>query len=82
MDIEHLKSSIRNIPDYPKPESLNFFLKSNNLTKENINKSDLLLLATDHDAFEYKLIEKEAKLIIDTRGRFIYNKSPEKIINA
>ena len=50
--------------------------------KENINKFDLLLLAIDHDGFDYDLIEKEAKLIFGTGGRFIYKKSSENIINA
>ena len=35
-----------------------------------VNFYDLILLATDHDEFDYKLIEKESKLILDTRGRF------------
>jgi UDP-N-acetyl-D-glucosamine dehydrogenase len=40
---------------------------------------DLVLLATDHDDFDYNLIEKEAKLIVDTRGRF---KNSEKVVKA
>ena len=45
-------------------------LKGQKLTKKNIKSADLVLLATDHDDFNYKLIEEEAKLIVDTRGRF------------
>ena len=40
---------------------------------------DLVLLATDHDDFDYDLIKKYSKMIIDTRGRF---KKSEKIIKA
>ena len=40
---------------------------------------DLVLLATDHDDFDYDLIEKKSKMIIDTRGRF---HKTEKIIKA
>jgi UDP-N-acetyl-D-glucosamine dehydrogenase len=47
-----------------------FKMKSVSLTKAMLNKYDLVLLATDHDDFDYNLIEKESKIIIDTRGRF------------
>jgi UDP-N-acetyl-D-glucosamine dehydrogenase len=39
----------------------------------------LAILATDHDDFDYKLIEKESKLIVDTRGKF---KVSKKVIKA
>jgi len=32
---------------------------------------DLVLLATDHDAFDYELILKNSPLIVDTRGRYL-----------
>jgi len=32
---------------------------------------DLVLLATDHDAFDYELILKHSPLIVDTRGRYL-----------
>ena len=38
-----------------------------------MHTSDLIVLITDHDDFDYNLISREAKLIVDTRGRF--NKS-------
>ena len=47
-----------------------FKMKSIELNKDTINSYDLVLLATDHDSFDYDLIKKESKLIIDTRGRF------------
>ena len=31
---------------------------------------DAVVLATDHDGFNYSLIEIGSKLLIDTRGRF------------
>ncbi|MBT7899444.1 MAG: nucleotide sugar dehydrogenase [Candidatus Marinimicrobia bacterium] len=48
----------------------NFNLKSVKINKETLSKIDLVLLATDHDDFDYELIKQEAKLIIDTRGKF------------
>jgi UDP-N-acetyl-D-glucosamine dehydrogenase len=53
----------------PKTRRFNCDLTSIELTSENIKSFDLVLLSTDHDSFDYGLIEKEAKLIVDTRGR-------------
>jgi UDP-N-acetyl-D-glucosamine dehydrogenase len=47
-----------------------FQLKSVPLTAEAIAGYDLVLLATDHDRFDYDLIREHAKLIVDTRGRY------------
>jgi len=43
-------------------------LSSVELTASNINSFDLVLISTDHDAFDYDLILKESKVIVDTRG--------------
>jgi UDP-N-acetyl-D-glucosamine dehydrogenase len=36
-----------------------------------LQKQDLVLIATDHDAFDYGLILKNSPLIVDTRGRYL-----------
>ena len=64
VSIENLKSNIQH------PASPFFHPKSKIL---------LLLLATDHDSFDYKMIEKETKLIIDTRGKI---NNSEKVVKA
>jgi len=35
------------------------------------NRTGSVMFSTDHNAFDYKMIEKEAKLILDTNGKFI-----------
>lgn len=50
------------------------------INKKNLKGFDLVLLATDHDDFDYDLIEKESKILVDTRGKFI-NSNP-KVIKA
>ena len=45
-------------------------MKSVTINKESLNSFNLVILATDHDDFDYDLIEKEATLIVDTRGKF------------
>lgn len=54
-------------------------LSSKDLSVDVLQSMDLVLLATDHDDFDYDLIEKESSLIIDTRGRF---EKSEKVIKA
>jgi len=46
-----------------------FQMSSVDLSEETLAEYDLVIIVTDHDAFDYELIEKEAKLIVDTRGR-------------
>ena len=41
---------------------------------------DAILIATDHDKFDYDLIKKEARLIVDTRGK--YRSTLKKIIKS
>lgn len=51
---------------YLKFDSIN--LKSENLSAKVLGKYDCVILATDHLAFDYVLIRKHAKIIIDTRN--------------
>ena len=56
-----------------------FSLNSVDLTPEAVAAFDAVVLATDHDAFDYDLIASHSQLLIDTRGRF----SPSsKIVRA
>ena len=63
----------------PPTRKYNFKLQSVPIEAQNIQSADLILLVTDHDVFDYMLIEMEAKLIVDTRGRF---NASDKIIKA
>ena len=58
-------------PEFPKFRKYDFSIESIPLKKEKIKKFDCIVLITDHDLFDYELIEKNSKLIIDTRGKFI-----------
>lgn len=59
------------VPVFPKMREHHFDLHSVSLTAESIASYDLLLLATSHNAFDYDLIQKHAKLIVDTRGVYL-----------
>ena len=56
-----------------------FKIKGKKLTKSLLNDSDVVVLATDHDSFDYDLIAKESKIIVDTRGKF---RNSKKTIRA
>ncbi len=68
------------VPVFPKMRAHQFELVSEDMTAGNIASFDAVILATDHDAFDYELIAAHATLIVDTRGRF---REPDvKIIKA
>ena len=58
------------VPEFPRMRNYQFSLNSTDLTAETLSQNDLLLLATDHDDFDYDLIRDHAKLLVDTRGRY------------
>ena len=68
------------VPIFPKMRRYNFKLSSINLTAKSISSYDLLLIAADHSKFDYSLIQKKAKLIVDTRG--VYKKVFKNVIKA
>lgn len=58
------------VPVFPKMREHHFDLSSEAFTAENLASFDAVVLATDHDRFDYDLIKQHAKLIIDSRGKF------------
>lgn len=60
------------VPVMPKmrEEHFNFGLTSVSLSPEVVASYDAVVLATDHDKFDYEMIQKNAQLVIDTRGRY------------
>jgi len=69
------------VPVFPKIRKYKFDLKSVELNANSLSQADAVLLATDHDIFDYSMIQENAKILIDTRGRFAQLSSPD-IINA
>lgn len=58
------------IPNFKKKRDYNYKLSSVALTAETLSSYDAVVLATDHDAFDYDLILEKANVIIDTRGHY------------
>ncbi len=75
MEILRAKGAILSYSDphvrtFPAKRNHSFDLNHTELNAQNIGNYDALLLVTDHDKFDYDLIRKHARLIIDTRGRY------------
>ncbi|MGZ4846229.1 MAG: nucleotide sugar dehydrogenase [Halobacteriota archaeon] len=58
----------------------NLMLTSVKLDEALLSRMDCVIVATDHDAFDYSFIQTNAKLIIDTRGR--YRGNFENVVNS
>ena len=59
------------MPTAPKTRKFKFDLTSVKLTPNNIKEFDIVIISTDHDSFDYKLIQKNSLMVLDTRGRLI-----------
>lgn len=57
-------------PSFPKMRAHKFELDSKILSPEVLAGYDCVLLATDHDVFDYGLIGRHSALIVDARGRY------------
>jgi UDP-N-acetyl-D-glucosamine dehydrogenase len=68
------------VPIFPKMREHYFDLSSIEITEQALKEFDCVLLATDHDDFNYDFIKNQAKLIVDTRG--VYLKPAQNIIRA
>lgn len=68
------------VPVFPKMREHSFDLKSVALNPETLASFDAVLLATDHAKFDYELIRKHARLIVDTRG--VYLQPFETLVKA
>jgi UDP-N-acetyl-D-glucosamine dehydrogenase len=68
------------IPVFPRMREHYFDLKSVELTPDSLAAYDCVLIGTNHDLFDYELIKKHAKLIIDTRG--VYSEPASNVVRA
>lgn len=66
--------------NFPEMREHHFDLSSVTLTAEVIASYDCVVLATDHDKFDYDMIAKNAKLLVDTRGK--YRKPQANLVKA
>ncbi|MCR4417174.1 MAG: nucleotide sugar dehydrogenase [Ignavibacteria bacterium] len=61
------------IPQLPETRKYKFKKQSIDLNPENIQNYDVVVIATDHDDFNYDLIYQYSKIIVDTRNALKIN---------
>jgi len=75
-----LSYSDPHVPVFPKMRKHQFALSSVALDAEKLASFDVVLIATNHDRFDYDLIRKHSGLIVDTRG--VYLEPAANIVKA
>jgi UDP-N-acetyl-D-glucosamine dehydrogenase len=71
------------IPEMPRFRHHNLLeMKSVPLKKETIGLYDAVIIATDHDSYDYRWIEENANLIIDTRNALRVGLKHDKVVKA
>ncbi len=68
------------ISKFPNMREYYFDIESIEINKDTLKNMDCILISTDHDDFDYDLILKYGKLIVDTRGR--YRENYKNVIKA
>lgn len=68
------------IPSFPKMRKFSYDMTSVDVTAETLSEYDCVMVVTHHDRFDWELIRKHARLIVDTRG--VYEVREGKIIRA
>ncbi|MFN4236831.1 MAG: nucleotide sugar dehydrogenase [Vogesella sp.] len=58
------------VPVFPKMREHHFDLASVTLTAESVASYDCVLLATDHDKFDFAMLLQHAQLLVDSRGKY------------
>lgn len=76
----HVAYADPHVPVFPKMRDHHFDLASTPVTAEALAQFDCTVLATDHDAFDYALLRRHARLIVDTRG--VYSEPAANVVNA
>lgn len=68
------------VPVFPKMRRHHFDLASITINAEILAGYDLVLIATNHDVFDYEMIRGNSQLIVDTRG--VYRVASNNIVKA
>lgn len=68
------------LPTFPKMRRHAHDLKSVALAPDTLGSYDCIVVATDHDTFDYDMILAHAQLIVDCRGR--YREAQDNVVRA
>lgn len=68
------------VPTFPRMREHRFELGSVALTPKAVAGYEAVVLATDHDAFDYEALKRHARLIVDSRG--VYQADAPNVVRA
>lgn len=68
------------VPVFPRMREHRFDLQSTPVTPEALRGFDAVVLATDHDVFDFPMIARESRLIVDSRG--VYPPGTPNVVKA
>lgn len=68
------------LPAFPRMRKYHFDKTSVDIDAENIRDYDCVVIATNHDLFDYRLIQDNARVIVDTRG--VYRDNFANVVRA
>ena len=68
------------VPSFTKITADYLNQNSTEITREILLNFDCTLLVTDHDCFDYELLQSASKLLVDTRGR--YDKAHDNVVRG
>jgi UDP-N-acetyl-D-glucosamine dehydrogenase len=76
----NLAYSDPHVPTFPKMREHSFDLSSTVLTPQSIADFDVVVLTTNHKKFDFEMIRKNARLIVDSRG--VYRDAEPHVVRA
>lgn len=68
------------VPVFPQMRRYDFDLRSIDIDPETLQSYDCVVVATDHDDFDWAMIREHAPLIVDSRG--VYREADDRIVKA
>ena len=68
------------VDKFPKSREHRYYCKKVLPSKKKLSNVDCVILATDHDKFNYKMIYNSSKIIFDCRG--VYKSNSDKVIQV
>lgn len=68
------------VPSLPETRRHKYVMHSEEATKDTLPNYDCVIIATNHDKFDWEAVKQYSKLIVDTRG--IYKADNKKIFRA
>ena len=74
-EVAELAYSDPYVPIFPVMRNHSFDLQSVEINTDSLSHYDVVMIITDHDVFDYELILQQAKLVVDTRGRYTYQQA-------